>query len=113
MAFVHPVEKYEPWPGTPSFHCREFLAKNEVFEKHPATTVEESEDHTCQEYKRVYHVRVVSGFACEWQCRILLKSQTDTILARDRTEFWRATVILSHQGTGQSPQGSDPHRGGT
>jgi hypothetical protein len=49
MAFVHRVEYYEPWPGTPSFHCREFLAKSEVFEKHPATTVEESENYTDQD----------------------------------------------------------------
>jgi hypothetical protein len=49
----------------PSFQCCELLAKSEVFEKQPATTVEESEDHTRQEYKRVYHVRVLSRFACE------------------------------------------------
>jgi hypothetical protein len=69
-----------------SFQCRELLAKSEVFEKQPATTVEESEDRTRQKHKRVYHVRVLSRFACEWQCRILLKSQTDGILARDNPE---------------------------
>ena len=68
----------------PSFQCRELLAKSEVFEKQPATTVEESEDRTGQEYKRVYHVRVPSRFACEWQCRILLKLQADRILAWDK-----------------------------
>ena len=53
---------------------RNLLAKSEVFEKQPVTTPEESEDRTRQEYKRVYHVRVLSRFACEWQSRILLKS---------------------------------------
>jgi hypothetical protein len=67
----------------PSFQYRELLAKSEVFEKEPATTVEESDDRTDQEYKRVYHVRVLSRFACEWQCRILLKSQADRVLAND------------------------------
>ena len=68
----------------PSFQCRELLAKGQVFEKQSATTMEESEDRTDQEYKRVYHVRVLSRFACEWQCRILLKSQADRILVNDR-----------------------------
>ena len=52
-----------------------------------ATTLEESEDRTHQEYNRVYHVRVLSRFACEWQCRILLKSQADRILANDRVKI--------------------------
>jgi hypothetical protein len=69
-----------------SFQYRELLAKGEVFEKQPVTTVEESEDRTRQEYERVYHVRVLSRFACEWQCRIVLKSQADRILARDRAD---------------------------
>jgi hypothetical protein len=60
------------------------LAKSEVFEKQSATTVEESEDRIDQEYNRVYHVRVLSRFACEWQCHTLLKSQADRILANDR-----------------------------
>jgi hypothetical protein len=51
----------------PSFHYRELLAKSEVFEKQSATAVEESEDRTDQKYNRVYHVRVLSCFACEWQ----------------------------------------------
>ena len=66
-----------------SFQYRELLAKNEVFEKQTVTTVENSEDRTRQEYKRVYHVRVLSRIPSEWQCRILLKSQADGILARD------------------------------
>jgi hypothetical protein len=49
----------------------------------PATTVEESEDRTRQEHKRIYHVWVLSRRACERQCRILLKSLADRILARD------------------------------
>jgi hypothetical protein len=69
-----------------SFQCRELLAKSEVFEKQPATTLEGSEDRTRQEDKRVYHVRVLSRFACECQSRILLKLQTDRILARDSRE---------------------------
>lgn len=48
----------------PSFQCRKLLAKSEVFEKQPATIVEESEDCTRQKHKRVYHVRVLSRFAC-------------------------------------------------
>jgi|SRR5580704_8765002 hypothetical protein len=67
-----------------SFQCHKLLAKRQVFEKQPATTVEELEDHTRQEYKRVNHVRVLSRFACELQCHILLKSQADRILTRDR-----------------------------
>jgi hypothetical protein len=67
-----------------SFQSRELLAKSEVFEKQPATTLEDSEDRTRQKHKRVYHVRVLSRLACEWQCRILLKSQADGILANDR-----------------------------
>ena len=58
-----------------SLEHRELLTKSEVFEKQRAMTVEESEDRTRQKHKRVYHVRVLSRFACEWQCRILLKSQ--------------------------------------
>jgi hypothetical protein len=70
----------------PSFQYRELLAKSKVFEKQHATTLEESEDRTRQEYKRFYHVRVLSRFACEWQCRILLKLQADRILARDNPQ---------------------------
>jgi hypothetical protein len=66
-----------------SFQCHKLLAKRQVFEKQPATTVEELEDHTRQEYKRVNHVRVLSRFACELQCHILLKSQADRISTRD------------------------------
>jgi hypothetical protein len=43
------------------------VAKSDVFEQQTATTVEESEDRTDQEYKRVHHVRVLSRFAREWQ----------------------------------------------
>jgi hypothetical protein len=68
-----------------SLQHRELLTKSEVFEKQRAMTVEESEDHTRQEYNRVSHVGVLSRFACEWQCRILLKSQADRVLANDRT----------------------------
>ena len=68
-----------------SLQHRELLTKSEVFEKQRAMTVEESEDHTRQEYNRVYHVGVLSRFACEWQCRILLKSQADRVLANDST----------------------------
>ena len=67
----------------PSFQYRELLVKSEIFDQQTATTVEESEDRTDQEYKRVYHVRVLSRLACDWQCRILLKSQADRVLARD------------------------------
>ena len=85
------IEGRESWPGMSSFQYRELLAKSEVFEKQPATTVEESENRTRQKYKRVYHVRVLPRFACEWQCRILLKSQADRILARD----WFSTISSS------------------
>jgi hypothetical protein len=71
----------------PSFQYRELLAKSEVFKKQTATTVEESGDCTRQEYKHVYHVRVLSRSTCEWQCRILLKPQADRIVARDRAEY--------------------------
>jgi hypothetical protein len=59
------------------------LAKNEVFEKHPATTVEESEDYTDQDYNCVYPVRVLSRLACEWQRLTLLKLQANRILVND------------------------------
>ncbi len=49
----------------PSFQYRELLAKSEVFEKQHATTLEESEDRTRQECKRVYHAQVLSRFPCE------------------------------------------------
>ena len=32
-------------------------------------------------------MRVLSRFACEWQCHILLKSHGDRILARDKQEI--------------------------
>jgi hypothetical protein len=51
----------------PLFQCREMLAKSEIFEQQTAMTVEESEDRTCQEYKRVCHARVLSRFAFERQ----------------------------------------------
>lgn len=79
----------------PSFQYRELLATSEVFEKQLATTVEESENRTRQEYKRVYHARVLSRFACEWQCRILLKSQAARILARDSPPNCRGVGSLS------------------
>ena len=63
----------------PSFQCRELLVKSEVFERQPATTVEESGDRTDEEYKRVYHVRAPSRFAREWQCHLPLKSQAARI----------------------------------
>jgi hypothetical protein len=68
------------------FQCRELLARSEVLEQQTATTVEESEDRTEQEYKRVYRVRVLSRFACEWQWRILLKSRADSVLAKDKAK---------------------------
>ena len=67
-----------------SFQRRELLAKSEVFEKQHATTLEESENRIRLKYKRAYHVRVLSRIACEWQCRILLKSRPDRILATER-----------------------------
>src|SRR6267142_6493972 len=72
----------------PSFQYRELLAKSELFDQQTATTGEESEDRTDQEFKRVYYMRVLSRLACDWQCRILLKSQADRVLARDSA--WRA-----------------------
>jgi hypothetical protein len=48
--------------------------------------MEESEDRTSQGYQRVYHARVLSRFACESQCRILLKPQADRILASDKEQ---------------------------
>jgi len=71
----------------PAFQCRDLLVKSEVFKKKPGTTVEESEDPARQEYKRVYYMRVRSRFACGWQRRILLKLQTDRILARESHEM--------------------------
>src|SRR6266853_3940725 len=71
------IERCQSRPWMSSFQCRELLAKSEVFEKQPATTLEESEDRARQECKPVYHVRVLSRFGCGWQCRILLKSQAD------------------------------------
>jgi hypothetical protein len=41
------------------------LTKNKVFKEQSATTLEESENRTRQEYERVYHMRVLSRFACE------------------------------------------------
>ena len=49
----------------PSLQYGELLAKSEVFEKQFATTVDESENRTRQEYKRVYNVRALPRFACE------------------------------------------------
>jgi hypothetical protein len=81
----------------PSFQCRKLLAKSQVFEKQPATTLEELEDHTRQEYKRVNHVRVLSCFACEWQCHILLKSQADRILARGNGRWSQSLLSYAHE----------------
>jgi hypothetical protein len=95
-----------------SFQYRELLAKSEVFEKQTATTVEESENRTRQEYKRVYHVQVLPRFACEWQYRILLKSQADRILARDTEQLfsyndmgryiWQLEAELTNERLGRS-----------
>jgi hypothetical protein len=66
----------------PSFQYRELVAEGQVFKNQPATTVEESEDHTREENKLFYHV--LSRFARKWEYHILLKSQADRILARER-----------------------------
>lgn len=66
-----------------SLHYRQLLTKSEIFEKQPARTAEESEDRTRQEYKRVYHARLLSQFACGTQRHIVLKLQADRILAND------------------------------
>jgi len=66
-----------------SIQCRELIAKSDIFEKHHVTTAEEAKDSTRQKKKRAYYGRVLSRFSCELQCRILLKSQTDRILAID------------------------------
>ena len=74
----------EPVNWTPFVSLsRELLAKSEVFEKHPATTVEESGDFTDQDYNCVYPVRGLSRLACEWQRLSLLKLQAYRILVDD------------------------------
>jgi hypothetical protein len=60
----------------------------------PAATLGESEDRTDQEYNRLYHVRVHSRFVCEWQCRILLNSQADGILANHRGSLSKGDFLL-------------------
>ena len=54
-----------------------YLAKSKVLKKQTATILEEPENRTGQEYKRVYYVQVLSSFASVWQCHVLLKSHAD------------------------------------
>ena len=51
----------------PAFQGRELLAKGEVFKKQATTRSEEAKDRSRQESKGVYHVPVLSHFACGWQ----------------------------------------------
>src|SRR5437588_11135189 len=64
--------------------CCELLTKSQVFQKESATIAEESQDHTYKELHDVYHASLLSHSACGQQLCILLKSQTDRILANDR-----------------------------
>ena len=70
----------------PPLQCCELLAKSEVFKKQSATSAEQSKDRACQESNGVCHARVLSHFGGGLQRCILLKSQTDRILARHRTK---------------------------
>ena len=82
----HPVEHVEDCesrPGMASIQCRGLLVNSEIFEKQLVTTAGESKDSIRQETKRAYHVRVLSRFAWEPQCRILLKSGADRNMAID------------------------------
>src|SRR5437588_11948209 len=63
--------------------CCELLTKSQVFQKESATIAEESQDHTYKELHDVYHASLLSHSACGQQLCILLKSQTDRILAND------------------------------
>jgi hypothetical protein len=63
--------------------CCEFLAKGEVFKKQSATSAEQSMNRANQKSNGVCHARVLSHFTHGRQRCILLKSQTDRILARE------------------------------
>jgi len=67
-----------------ALQCCELLTKSQVFQKESATIAEESQDHTYKELHDVYHASLLSHSACGQQLCILLKSQTDRILANDR-----------------------------
>ena len=66
------------------FQHRELLTKGQVFEKESATSTDKPNNRTCQESDGTYHARVLAYFPCGRQCRILLKSQADRFLARDK-----------------------------
>ena len=93
------IECADSWPRVPAFQCRELLAKSQVFKKQAATRSEEANDHSRQESEGIYHVPVLSYFACGKQCRILLKSQADRILARECVQK-RQTCSVGGKPTG-------------
>ncbi len=65
------------------FQRRELLTKGQVFKKESATSTDKPKNRTCQESDGTYHARVLAHFPCGRQCRILLKSQADRILAKE------------------------------
>jgi hypothetical protein len=72
-----------------SFQYRELRTKGQVFKKKPTTSTEELDKCAYQESDGTYHARVLSHFACGRQHRMLLKSQTNWILANDRvSSLW-------------------------
>jgi hypothetical protein len=77
-----PIERGYSWPGTFPFQHHELLTTAQVFEKESATSADKPKNPTCQEPDGTYHARVLAHFPCGRQCRILLKSQADRILAR-------------------------------
>ena len=67
------------------FQCRELLTKDHVFKKEPTTSTEEPKKYVYQKSDSIDRAKVLSHFACGRQRRMLLKSQADRILARDRS----------------------------
>ena len=65
--------------------------KGQVIKKEPTTSTGEPHNNTYQEFDGTYHAMVLSHFTCGGQCRMLLKSQADSILVNDRR---RVHVLL-------------------
>jgi hypothetical protein len=68
----------------PSLQRRELLAKSQVLKKQIAPSAEHAPNRSEQKPKQVDHVMLLSHLSCGRDGHILLKSQQNRIMARDR-----------------------------
>jgi len=78
------IEYCEPLSGMPSLQRCELLAKSQVLKKQIAPSAEYAPNRSEQKPKQVDHVMLLSHLSCGREGCILLKSQQNRIMTRDR-----------------------------